>query len=140
MGRWLWKENVRPSPGWMLRCPVCGRSGDAGQSVWSRLCARAAGKERLGYCRSCRRLRMLSVYRGADEIPDANRDETWSELAAYVAMGTMDGETAQRIVASPAPEERKREVAAYVAEGMMVSDEAVRLLNVVEPVGVGAPA
>lgn len=138
MGRWLWKQNVKPSPGWMLRCPVCGRSGDAGRSVWSRLCARSAGKERLGYCRSCRRLRMLSVYRGGDDLPDVERDETWRELAAYVAMGTMDAETAQRIVASPAPEPRKREVAAYVAEGMMVGDEAVRLLNVTEPAA--APA
>lgn len=119
---------------WMIRCPVCGRTGDARRHGILRLGAKSLCKSTLGFCRKCRRPRRLELFESKGEVVDhPQRDKTWRELAAYVAMGTMDATTAADIHSTPAPEARKREVAAYVAEGMIGADQALTLLMVAEP-------
>jgi len=115
---------------WILRCPACGRTGDARKAgiirvgAWSPL-----GKYVLGWCSNCRRLRMLNLVQADHACTDTQADETWKEVSAYVASKTIDAQTAEQIIAANVPEERKREIAAYIAEGMMEVDDALRMLN-----------
>lgn len=119
---------------WVLRCNACGNVGDARRAGVIRFGARSAGKVVLGRCSNCGGLRWLRLerltQREIDRISPDSADRTWSELAGYVAMGSLDARTAERIAAANAPGDRKREVAAYIAEGMLTPDEALQLLGI----------
>ena len=52
------------APGWKIRCPVCGRSGDLRASAplvlrigW------ALGAATIGWCSRCRRLRLMRIWK-----------------------------------------------------------------------------
>jgi hypothetical protein len=56
------------APGWQLRCPRCGRTGDASQAGIIRIGAASVGKRILGRCSECKRLRWLAL----EPKPDPN--------------------------------------------------------------------
>jgi len=125
------------APGWNLRCGPCGREKPAAEAGIVRIGAASVGKRVLGYCTQCRRFRMLHLERHVPGRSGGVQVElTRRELAAYVAEGTMDVGTAERIAGSGATEPRKREIAGLIAEGALPAEEGVRLLSL-EAGGVG---
>lgn len=119
----LFTRGTGYAPGWLLRCPVCGSCKPAAAAGIIRIGASSPfGKPVLGFCRRCARMRMLTMFK------DEGRDRLWSELAAYVAEGSMDAALARQIHLADADEDRKREIAALIAEGLD-ADEGLSLLS-----------
>ena len=121
---------------WVLRCNACGAIDDARGAGVIRFGARSIGKIILGRCANCAGLRWRRLERLTTRQIEAasldSADRTWRELAGYVAMGSLDARTAERIAATAAPGDRKREVAAYIAEGLLTPEEALQLLAIDE--------
>ena len=59
------------APNWVIRCPRCGRSGDAAEAGVVRIGAASNGKRVLGRCQACGRLRWLVL----EKLTDAERIE-----------------------------------------------------------------
>ena len=53
------------APGWQVRCTGCDRTVDAARAGMVRLGAASRGKRTLGFCRECRRVRLLAIERSA---------------------------------------------------------------------------
>jgi len=51
------------APGWRIRCTHCDKSCDAGEAGVARIGAFSIGKCTLGWCTSCRSMRILSIER-----------------------------------------------------------------------------
>ncbi len=48
-------------PDWLLECPKCGRRMPLRETVGIRIGAASVGKRLLGFCRGCKRFRMIRI-------------------------------------------------------------------------------
>lgn len=128
---------IKNATDWRWRCPTCGQTGAAkGRSGFVFRIGTSGTTRSLGRCSGCNAWRMLVLERASVPVPknpsdagDAEQEQTWSELIAYVSEGTMAADLANQIAASAAPEARKREVAAHVAEGAIKPEDVGKLLG-----------
>jgi len=52
------------APGWIIKCPKCGRQKPLGETGAIRLGAASIGKKTLTWCTKCKSLRWVSIERG----------------------------------------------------------------------------
>jgi hypothetical protein len=57
--------NIETKPEWMLVCPKCGKRIPLRETGSIRIGAASIGKRTLGFCKGCKRLRLIKIVKGS---------------------------------------------------------------------------
>jgi len=57
------------APGWIIRCPKCGKQKPLGETGAIRLGAASIGKRTLAWCSKCKSLRWAAIERNEPAFP-----------------------------------------------------------------------